>query len=1014
MRIVFLHLSDLHLQDRAGIHPAKIQGVVKSLAIYKPFDGIVVILSGDIAAKGEQNQYKLAATFLGRLTAELKDLYLVNEKNIKVLIVPGNHDVDREGKAQLLSEQIRNFSEEQRDRQLRFQLNQMRNYLKFSDKNGCFTFGDFSSELMARKILHFSSGYRIEANLINTAPFSCGQDDGLHYLPEEVIQLLTRPSDADMSIIVMHHSPDWFGFEQRKELEKVIAQRCSVAFYGHEHLPGAQHISYDNGCRLIKQAGGAWWQRSAPLMSDYYAALFDSVSWKYSLSKFSWDANTSAFNDTLQNTYTLMSKSLQGIDLIYQEDYIASVMADIKNSISRDISDYYVFLPLRFGTSKEYSRDKVIHRMEDLLSFTKKNKYVSIQGGSNSGKTTLLKMLFKELRKDFAVLYCGIDDITGRSQENVLKELVQNSFGDNTYSLFCQIPVEKKVILIDDLHRIAPKHLHKFLRGIEDLFGTIVVASEETSQFDVVQMVKDHMKSNREFKKASISRLYAEKRLELIQKIVSLRVGKDDPKAIEQARTLEHYLNSYKLDFRAEVNFVVQFVDYYCVHSGELDKSDATVFSKVFEASIESAIAPYLIQRRETPNDIIVALSEIAYYIHFRREYPISAEHIHQVVEEYCRYYDNRYLTVARFIEIAEASGLLVKMVSGYEYRFASKNHLAYFVAKALNRKFHDTGSTTDLETITRQACFGINGDILLFLTYISDNVSIPRILLEQAISSVMDWEEFDLSNIDIKYLHTIPIGQINAPEGNQREQEIKQKSVEEEERDLPIETLDIYDYDETQLERINNQLLRAFLQMRIISRNFSAFMSILPAQVKRDYVQTMYQLPNKIFNQWAKLVDDNLDQLEDEIAEWQKSPDFDGKKLSREDILKLFQDVSLNMLLNLYFAVSSYGVNNNTVDYLSQQDYIDASLNYRIQRLMFREKVDDCQTVIREAEEIFECRNDGIIRNLILAILHHLLIYSDKLPDRERRRISSKYFAPQVRPKILLERQIALKEKGI
>lgn len=119
-------------------------------------------------------------------------------------------------------------------------------------------------QLITRKILHFENGYRIEANLINTAPFSCDSDDGLHYLPEDAIQSLTKASEADISIVAMHHSPDWFEFSQKKELEGIIAQRCSLAFYGHEHLPGAQNVLYDNGSRIVKQAGGAWWQSSAP------------------------------------------------------------------------------------------------------------------------------------------------------------------------------------------------------------------------------------------------------------------------------------------------------------------------------------------------------------------------------------------------------------------------------------------------------------------------------------------------------------------------------------------------------------------------------------------------------------------------------------------------------------------------------------------------------------------------------------------------------------------------------
>ena len=52
MRISFLHLSDFHLNDSKGIHPAKIQAIVDSLGVYAPFEGIVIVLSGDIAATG--------------------------------------------------------------------------------------------------------------------------------------------------------------------------------------------------------------------------------------------------------------------------------------------------------------------------------------------------------------------------------------------------------------------------------------------------------------------------------------------------------------------------------------------------------------------------------------------------------------------------------------------------------------------------------------------------------------------------------------------------------------------------------------------------------------------------------------------------------------------------------------------------------------------------------------------------------------------------------------------------
>lgn len=1014
MKIVFLQLSDLHLQDSHGIHPAKVQAIVDSISLFAPFQGIVIILSGDIAATGQANQYKIAAVFLGRLTSALKRKYSLTDKNAKILIVPGNHDINWGGESRLDSSKIHAFTEEKREQHLHRELMSMESYFSFSDKNKCFFAFPMNMEfgrLITRKILHFDERYRIEANLINTAPFSCASDDGLHYLPEDAIQSLKKASAADLSIVIMHHSPDWFEFSQKKELESIIAQRCSIAFYGHEHLSGTQDIFYDNGNHIIKQAGGAWWQSSAPMFSEYYAAVFDTESKEYFLRKFSWVNDRLAFLNTQEKIYTLTVKPLYGTKLIYQEKHIAEVMKDEKNTIPQKISDYFIFPTLRFNVSEEYSKSKTIMKMEDFLSFIKENKYIAITGGSNCGKTTLLKMLFKELQSQYIALYCGTDDITGRSRENILKELVQNTYGKDSYSIFQSVPSDRKVIIIDDIHRISEKHLNKFLRGIEEIFDTIIVASTETSEFDIVQLVKDNIKGSREFRKVTITRLYAEKRLSLIKKIVSLKSNDDNTQAAGIVRTLNQCLNSYKLAFRADIDFVVQFVDYYCEHIGELDKSDATVFSKVFEASIERAIVPHLKGRRENPNDIIVALSEVAHYIHFNKAYPVSAMHIDEVIKSYCEYYDNRYLTADRFIDIAVNSGLLAKTSSGYQYRFANKNHLAYFVAKALNRKFHDTGDPSDLETIVKQSCFGINGDILLFMTYISDNVNIPRLLLKQAVSYVSDWSEFDISNITIKYLQAIPNEKINPPPADERDKELHDKAIDEEEHDTPIETLDIYDYDETKIDELNNQLIRAFLQLKIIARNFSAFISILPAQAKKEYVLAMYKLPNKIFNQWSESIDNGLDRFVEEIITWQEESNFGGKKLSRDDILHFFQNISLNMLLNLYHLVSSFGANNNTVDYLAQQDYIPSSLNYRIERLMFWEKVDDYQAVIKEAELLYNKRDNGMINNMVLSVLRHMLVHSDKILDREKRRISGTYFGPEAQTKILIDRK---KEKGI
>ena len=1011
MKIVFLHLSDLHLTNLAGANPNRIHAAVQSLLSLKPFDGMVLIVSGDLAAKGSLNEYKNAATFLGRFTSTIKATFGISEQNLKILIVPGNHDLNYGSSIRAKPEEIRSYDDTERELHLADELQRMADFFRFSDSNKCFFAAKTVpyGQLVTRKILHFSTGYRIEANLLNTVPFSCSADDGLHFLPEDAIQQLSLPSSADISITVMHHSPEWFGHSQRKELEGIISRRCSMAFFGHEHTPGTQHVLYDNGSQIIMQDGGAWWDASAPNVSEYYAGLFDSDSRKYILYRFAWDNALMHYGRKTPQEFTLMVKPMDGCELLYRADYNANLMNDDKHSISSNIEDYFVFPNLRTNASKEYASSKLIRKMEDLIAYIKSNKYVAIVGGSNAGKTMLTKMLFKSMQSHMPVLYCSTDDITGRNQMNIIKELVRNTYGENAYPDFLQITDSPKAIIIDDLHRISRKHLEKFLRGIEDSFDIIVVATEESGKFDVVQMVKDNIKTQNEFKKVYISRLYAEKRLEVITKVVSLKYSGDVIRVRNVVRTLEQCLNTYKLAFRTEIDFVVQFANYYCSHIGELDKSDATVFSKVFESSIEQAIMPNLIGREENTGDIVVALSEIAFYIHFHQEYPISATQVDEVIRAYKDYYDNRYLTPARFIEIAENSGLIIRTASGYEYRLKSKNHLAYLVAKALNRKFNDDGNDEYLRQIVEQSCFGINGDILMFLTYISDNVRIPRLLLSQAFQYVQSWGEFNVVDNNIQYLQTMPTEQLPPPTEDQRVAEVRELAKVEEMIDDPIETLDIYDYNLEEIDELNNQLIRAFLQLKIVARSLSAFISILPAPDKRDLVFAMYQMPNRIFRKWAETIDSNIHGLIDDVMKWQEDPEYTGKYHTKEEVLKFFQDISVNTLLNLYYLVSSYGANKATVDYLSNQEYIADTLTYRLERMMFYEKVDDYRSTIREAEDIFENHDDGFIKNIVLSILRHLTVHSDRIPDRERRRIISKYFSQKEQTCIYLDRQKAL-----
>lgn len=100
-------------------------------------------------------------------------------------------------------------------------------------------------------------------------------------------------------------------------------------------------------------------------------------------------------------------------------------------------------------------------------------------------------------------------------------------------------------------------------------------------------------------------------------------------------------------------------------------------------------------------------------------------------------------------------------------FRFTNRNYLAYYVAREVNNQYNTTGDDTDLQTILKCSCFGINADILLFISYITDNIRVLQLILRMANELTLNWPEFDFdehmpaylkANARIQFFHLPPM----------------------------------------------------------------------------------------------------------------------------------------------------------------------------------------------------------------------------------------------------------------
>lgn len=111
MRILFLHLSDLHTENEPDLNLPRVRSLVRSLQGFGSINGIVIAISGDLAMTGKRSEYELVSQFLNCLLKNINDTYALDGKDIKVLLIPGNHDIDWGDSRSISPENIRQMSD---------------------------------------------------------------------------------------------------------------------------------------------------------------------------------------------------------------------------------------------------------------------------------------------------------------------------------------------------------------------------------------------------------------------------------------------------------------------------------------------------------------------------------------------------------------------------------------------------------------------------------------------------------------------------------------------------------------------------------------------------------------------------------------------------------------------------------------------------------------------------------------------------------------------------------------
>ena len=255
--IMLLHASDFHVRDTEG-EPLLHAHDIRELFIFdaeqlvkKVGPPTALIFSGDIAFSGKATEYDVAREMFTKILQRL------NLKEQRILVVPGNHDVDRKKAAGLEARMIRDrlraeddtvaeniFVQKREDLLaplLDFQEFAMPYDCLIRGENGYWEIDNINNSSASE---YLTSNFQIKIRGISTVHVSDrndGQmidlespDDGSHmYIAQGQLTCDPTTSDGPFRVLVGHHPPSWWRFSENR---KILADaRYHLHLFGHEH-----------------------------------------------------------------------------------------------------------------------------------------------------------------------------------------------------------------------------------------------------------------------------------------------------------------------------------------------------------------------------------------------------------------------------------------------------------------------------------------------------------------------------------------------------------------------------------------------------------------------------------------------------------------------------------------------------------------------------------------------------------------------------------------------------------
>ena len=247
--IKLLHISDLHVEESTQHEVQKRLDALATLLISKAETVDFVLLTGDVAGKGRAKDYELTAPLLRQFLDQVGI-----EDSSRLVVVPGNHDVDRASIEDYEEEGLRAVvtTPEQADSKWRKATN-LPGIMRRQDPFRAFW---AQNGFTAESRMFDLDGTRIGFCALNSAWRSAADDDRDHLFMSraQIDDAIKAVDDCDFRIALMHHPIEWLHESEQDDVRVLLQQNVHVICHGHRHSKRAYSFSSEQGTVVVSSA----------------------------------------------------------------------------------------------------------------------------------------------------------------------------------------------------------------------------------------------------------------------------------------------------------------------------------------------------------------------------------------------------------------------------------------------------------------------------------------------------------------------------------------------------------------------------------------------------------------------------------------------------------------------------------------------------------------------------------------------------------------------------------------